>query len=171
MKVTKLATIAFVSTVLLSGTPALAAQSDLEFMLSARHLEWNSDTQESFEAAAGGKQALVDQLIQLSHSDSVSSPVAMRAAHILANEYADDPEVSAQVLAVIEEDIGAEDREGLARLYASKVDRVSSTAAKRTIATAAADRGAASESFRPYAQKLLNSSDRTVRAIAAQRLE
>ncbi len=155
---------------LLSAAPAAASSSDLQFMLSARHLEWNAEVRSRLESAAGSKQALVDQLIEFSRSDDVPSPVAMRSAHILANEYVDDPEVGGQVLRAMEEDIADPNKEGLARLYASKVERITDRTAKRAVAAAVADRGAVSTSFKPYAERLLNSNDSNVRSVVAKRL-
>lgn len=142
-----------------SATPALAENSALEVALSVRHLQWDDSLRNRLEELAGGEQALVAQLIELSRSDEVSAPAAMRAAHILASHYVNQSGTKSMVVQAMASDIASLNRSGLARLYAKKVDAVSDKSAKRTLSAAVVDRASRDSSFALYAkqaQKNLN---------------
>lgn len=127
--------------------------------LSQRHF---SVTAEDLERTAGGRDALISDLLQL-RTYSGLPYVGPRAAKLLL-EYADQP----QVQEAIQADFKAPDRTGLARVYAVQVDKIRSSEARASVARMATTRAADDADFVPYAKSLLYSSDDEVKRVARE---
>ena len=131
-------------------------------VLSSRHLVAAPD---QLEKMAGGPEPLAKRLIAL-RLDQSTPFVGVRAAKLMLG-YTRLPEVTK----AIQEDIAAEEREGLARVYAVQIDTVPEAENRRMIAERLIARGSNSPSFRPFVRVLAESKDPEVLKLAKVALE
>jgi hypothetical protein len=130
--------------------PASAQTMDpVEVLLSKRHLAITEDLALELESAAGDMDALVDSLLTLRHN-SEKPYVALRAAEILVRYCIDESEPGKRSLAAVEADFSTPEYEGLARVYARNIDKVSSENMKQRLKSSAQARAARRPAFRAY---------------------
>lgn len=157
------ALIIFILSALLFPSSVLSQERDqVLLVLSSRHLVAASD---QLEKIAGGPEPLAKRLIKL-RLDQSTPFVGVRAAKLLLG-YTRLPEVSQ----AIHEDIAAEDREGLARVYAVQIDTIPEPENRKVIAERLVARGSNNPAFRPFVRVLAESKDPEVLKVAKAALE
>ena len=126
-------------------------------VLSKRHMD---ETASDLERIAGGRENLIQQLLSFRTYQGLPQ-VGVRAAKFLVS-YADVPEVET----AIKEDIRSADRNGLARVYAIHVDKISTPESRRRIAQVVLDKAQDQPDYSHFARNLLYSSDGEVKKLA-----
>lgn len=129
--------------------------------LSVRHADYSA---EELIKMAGSEDALVKQLLQFRHDDSVPF-VAVRSEKVLLS-FAGRNDVSA----ALEKDLEDPGMLGLARIIAVHIDSVPNADVRRNLALLAIERSKRENSFLPYARSLKESRDKNVAELARKAL-
>ena len=129
---------------LVSLAPAAAHAESVKSLLGGYHF---SSSVEDLSSRAGGKEALITELLALRH-DSVTPFVAVRAEKVLLELAADS-----RVQAALEEDSTAKEFLGLARTVAVHIDRVEDAGKRRGLATSLLNRGDGDKSISKILQE------------------
>lgn len=140
---------------LLPLTAFAGTTEDVSKALSGYHF---SGDLASLEKIAGGKENLINALLELRTTDAIPF-VAIRAERLLVS-YADEERVHNALSA----DLGSEHK-GLARTVVLHLDKAPSTA-RESLARKAVERASHEEDFKPFARSLASSSDAKVRELA-----
>ena len=136
--------------------PVLTALSSRDMSLNVGQLE----------QLAGGKEQLVQRLLQLRTQEN--PPFAgVRSEKLLLQYYADRPEVRA----ALEEDVQSPTMKGLAKIISLNINDTKDAQTRRSLAKLALERGAADEEFAKVTRHLKDSPDPEISKMAREQLK
>ncbi len=141
--------------------PSLAVAEDVNTKVANALAGYHfGSSNAALEALAGGRDELIDSLLQLRTDDSRPF-VGIRAERVLVT-YADEPRVTQALL----DDLGSDQRKGLARTVAIHLENAPNATARAQLGTQAVNRARRENAFRPYVEGMKSSSDSELKRIA-----